>query len=388
MATVSLWQRTPRLDADVAIVGGGIIGTATAWALHRLDPTLRVAILEAERLAHGASGRNAGFLLLGTASDYASAVDAYGRDAARRIWAFTREAYEMAAEIGTRREVGFQATGSVLAAGTDAEADRLRRARTLMAEDGIESAWWDESDLDDRVAAVGFPGALFVPTGGAIDPARLVRALAEESGAEVVTGWRAEVVEAEGGRVRLGAVGGGEVVADRVLIATNAYLPQLLPELSPLVRPVRAQMLATAPTAPFLDVPVYSHDGYYYVRQRPDGRVLVGGARHLHVEEEVGYADATTEALQADLERYLAEHFPYWPGLPVERRWSGTMGFSPDGLPALGGVSGVDGAHVAVGFTGHGMGYALRFGLLAARTLLGRTDPAFDLFDAKRLPTP
>ena len=51
MATVSLWQRTPRLDADVAIVGGGIIGTATAWALHRLDPTLRVAILEAERLA-------------------------------------------------------------------------------------------------------------------------------------------------------------------------------------------------------------------------------------------------------------------------------------------------------------------------------------------------
>ena len=64
------------------------------------------------------------------------------------------------------------------------------------------------------------------------------------------------------------------------------------------------------------------------------------------------------------------------------------MGFSPDGLPALGGVSGVDGAHVAVGFTGHGMGYALRFGLLAARTLLGRTDPAFDLFDAKRLPTP
>ena len=388
MATVSLWQRTPCLDADVAIVGGGIIGTATAWALRRLDPDLRVAVLEAERLAHGASGRNAGFLLLGTASDYASAVDAYGRDAARRIWAFTREAYEMAAEVGARHDVSFQATGSVLAAGTDAEADRLRRARALLTEDGIETSWWDPSGLDDGVAAVGFPGALFVPTGGAIDPVQLVRALAEESGAEVVTGWRAEAVEADGGRGCLRAVGGGEAVAGRVLIATNAYLPQLLPELAPLVRPVRAQMLATAPTAPCLDVPVYSHDGAYYIRQRPDGRVLVGGARYLHAEEEVGYADVTTEALQADLERYLAEHFPELAGLPVERRWSGTMGFSPDGLPTLGAVPGVEGIHVAVGFTGHGMGYALRFGLLAARTLLGRTDPAFDLFDAKRFPTP
>ena len=366
MATASVWQRPPTLEADVAIVGGGVIGAATAWALRQLEPDLRVAIVEAERVAHGASGRNAGFVMLGTSSDYASAVEAYGREAARRIWTFTREAYEAVAEVGARHDVGFRATGSVVAAGAEAEAERLRQSRALLAEDGVETEWLDQADIDDEIAGLGFPGALLVPTGGVIDPARLVRALISESGAEVHVGWRAAAVEGEGGRVRVGAEGGGEVLAERALLAVNAWLPRLVPSLAETVRPVRAQMLATAPAAPTLDRPVYSHAGYYYVRQRADGRVLVGGARHLHREAEVGYDDLTTGALQKDLEAYLRGHFPALADLPVERRWSGTMGFSPDGLPVLGAVPDVPGAHFAAGFTGHGMGYALRFGRLAA----------------------
>lgn len=385
MATVSLWQRPPRIEADVAIVGGGVIGTATAWALRRLDPGLRVAILEAERLAHGASGRNAGFLLLGTASDYASAVEQYGRDAARRIWAFTAEAFRLAAEVGEAEDVGFVRTGSVIASADAPKTDRLHRAHRLLAEDDVQTAFLTGGEADRQIGGVGFSGALVVPEGGAIDPARLVRALARLSGAEVHENWRVAYVESEGGRVRLGAEGGGEVVADRVLVATNAYLPRLLPGLSPVVRPVRAQMLATAPAPPTLAAPVYSHEGYFYVRQRADGRVLLGGARHLHRDAEVGYEDATTEALQASLADYFATHFPSLAGVPVERRWSGTMGFSPDGLPVLGAVPGVPGAQFAAGFTGHGMGYALRFGLLAARVLVGESDDALDLFHADRL---
>ena len=143
-------------------------------------------------------------------------------------------------------------------------------------------------------------------------------------------------------------------------------------------------MLATAPAPPCVPTPVYSHDGFFYVRQRADGRVLVGGARHLHEADEVGYADATTPALQADLEGYLRTHVPALGPVAVERRWSGTMGFSPDGLPALGAVPGVPEALFAVGFTGHGMGYGLRFGDLIARTLLGQVDPAADLFRTPR----
>lgn len=377
--TASPWQR-PLADArfDVAVVGGGIIGAATAFALWEMRPDLRVAVVEAERLAHGASGRNAGFLLLGTHADYASAADAYGRDVARRVWAFTAEALELALAVP---EAGAQRTGSVLAAGTPDEARRLQRARDLMAQDGIEARW----DADARTGTRGFFGTLAVPDGGAVDPVRLVRALAARSRAALLEHTRVERLEAAGDGVRLVLCGGGEIRAERVLVATNARVPDLVPPLEGIVRPVRAQMLATAPVAPLLPAPVYSHDGFYYVRQTSDGHVLVGGARHRHQAAELGHDDRTTEALQADLEAYLGVHVPGAARAPVVRRWSGTMGFSPDGLPMLGDVPGVPGAVFAAGFTGHGMGYGLRFGRLAARRLLGEPDDADSLFDARRL---
>lgn len=382
--TASVWQQPPRLRADLVIVGGGVIGTATAWALRRLAPDRQILLLDAERLAHGASGRNAGFLLLGTHADYAAAVDAYGRERARRIWAFTSEAYRLASEIGTTHDVGFSATGSLLAAATQAEADRLKASRDLLADDGVPTTYQTGAELAAQ-SLLGFRGGLAIPEGGAIDPARLVRALATLSGAEVREGWRVEAVASEGAGVRLDLADGGRIDATQVFVAANAYLPRLVASLAPAVRPVRAQMLATAPQPPTLATPVYSHEGYYYVRQRPDGRVLVGGARHLHEADEVGYEDVTTEALQADLHAYLQQHLPALASAEVERRWSGTMGFSPDGLPSIGDVPGVPGAVWAAGFTGHGMGYALRFGVLAARRLLGLPDPDADLFDAGRL---
>lgn len=386
MATASPWQRPlESVRADVAIIGGGVIGTATAFWLRHLAPGLRVVILDAERLAHGASGRNAGFLLLGTHGDYASAVDAYGRDVARRTWQFTQENLSAITDELDATAIGLERTGSVLAAGSTDEAERLQRAQVLLAEDGVEAEWVGGSDVQRRIGAGGYHGALVVPEGGEMDPARLVRHLADRSGAEVREGWRVSDIEPGTDAVRLSGLGGGTVEAGRAVVCVNALLPQLLPDLAHLVRPVRAQMLATAPVAPVLSAPVYSHDGYYYLRQRADGRVLLGGARHLHEADEVGYEDATTDALQASLGDYLAAHLPLAARAPVERRWSGTMGFSPDGLPIVGDVPEVPGALFAAGFTGHGMGYGVRFGLLIARRLVGQADPATDLFSLDRL---
>lgn len=389
--TRSVWQAEAPpaagdlpIEADVVVVGAGIAGAATAWALSREAPEQRVVVLDAAGPAEGASGRNAGFLLLGTHADYASAVEAYGREAARSLWHLTRDNLDLACRLAGTSDVGLTLPGSLLAAGSVEEAERLRRSHALLTEDGVDAEWFGAEDAERRFGASYADGALWVRDGGAVDPVRLVRAALDASGAMVVAGPRVESVETDGDGVQLRLAGGATVRASRVAVCVNAWLPTLLPSLSSVVRPVRAQMLATAPVPTALRIPVYSHDGYFYARQRADGRILVGGARHLHREAEIGYEDAVTDALQADLEAYLAQHIPAAARAAVEQRWSGAMGFSPDALPIVGTVPGVPAATFVGGFTGHGMGFGLRVGVLAARHLLGRPDPAMPWLRADR----
>lgn len=370
----------------MAVVGGGIIGVSTAAAIRSLDPKVTVLLLEADRIGSGASGRNAGFVMPGTHTDYLTAADQYGEEVARRIWQFTLENITLVQELDAPA-IEFEATGSVLAAGDEEEARRLEHAAPLMTAVTDRVAYLDAPTLSRRTGSTGFHGGLAMGDGGVVNPVLLVQRLAARSGATVLENWPVDSISQAGDGWRVEGPG-GQVDADRVVLCANAYLPRLLSGAAHWVRPVRAQMLSTAPTDHFLNVPVYSHGGYFYMRQRRDGRILLGGARHLHRDVEVGYEDAVTEPLQADLEHYLALHFPQLAGLAVERRWSGTMGFSPDGLPVAGHVPHMPGVFAACGFTGHGMGYGLRFGQMMARLVLGLGDEAHNLFDVARLKRP
>lgn len=386
--TLSYWQREYResdAEYDVAVAGGGIIGCSTAYWLRQIEPGLRVAVVEAGRLASGASGRNAGFLLQGTSQDYHADVEGYGADTARRLWHFTRENRDLILTDLDRRAFDAEATGSLTVAGSEEENKRLQTVVSRMRADGAPVAYLPPHETNRRLHSQGFHGSLYVPSGAMVHPLQLVRHVAERSRAEVLEYHAVAGLDAQGEGVVL-ETSLRRIRARQVVLCLNAYLPRLLPELGRYVRPVRAQMLATAPAASrWLEVPAYSHEGYFYVRQLKGGEVLVGGARHLHEKEEVGYEDQTTPGLQADLERYLHEHFPQTKGVGVAQRWSGVMGFSPDGLPVIGAVPGLAGSFWAAGFTGHGMGYGFRFGRLMAEVALGVAHPeGYDLFTAER----
>lgn len=389
--TVSHWQAEPAPPpgaarnaggCDVAVVGGGIAGVSVAHWLRRLEPGLDVVVLEKDRLATGASGRNAGFLLQGTDADYATTVARLGRERARRLWKFTCETRDGLADALADADVGFEAAGSFTVAGDEAEAQRLRTSQRLLREDGVEAEYLVADTTNERLGSEGFLGALYVPAGAVLNPVRAVRALAERSGARLWEETGVLAIEPAGNGLHVTTTG-GMIEAGRVVVAVNAALPRLLPDLAGIVAPVRAQMLATEPVPRRLAWPLYSHEGYFYLRQMPTGEVLLGGARHLHREAEVGDEDATTQPLQADLEAYLRRHFPAL-AAPVTRRWSGTMGFSRDGLPAFGEAPDRPGAWWVGGFTGHGMGYGFRMGRTVAAAVLGHADPYADLFRADR----
>ncbi len=240
---------------------GDGVGAAAAWR-----PTSGSSLLEAERLAFGASGRNAGFLLLGTSSDYASAVDAYGREAARRIWAFTRAGLRAGrrGRCPARRRVP-----------GDGQRDRRRHRRrgrpsaplarapgprTASRPTGSTAA----APIGASSGRTGFPAPCVVPTGGAVDPARLVRALAAESGAAGRRGLaRRRRVERRGRRASASPPSAGErSCADRVLVATNALPARRSSRRWP-TSSVRCAPRCSRrrPAPPTLRAPVYSHDG-------------------------------------------------------------------------------------------------------------------------------
>jgi len=386
--TVSFWQEAHREQAtayDVVIVGGGIIGCSTAYWLGRQRPSLDVALLEAKTLGAGASGRNAGFVLQGTATDFLTDVERYGERTARRLWRFTRTSRDLLASELRGSAFGWESEGSLTVAGGPDEEERLRASVSHLRAAGAPVVFLDAEKTNDRLHATGLHGGLYVTTGGVVNPLRLVQHLAAESGADIRTHQPVERIDWGGSRATL-HTSDQQLSARQVVLAMGPTLPILVPSLSRFVRPVRAQMLATEPASTrSIPVPVYSHEGEFYVRQLGDGRVLVGGGRHHQRKAEDTAEDRTTPAVQAIIERYLNNFFPWSRSLSVQRRWSGTMGYSPDGRPVVGPVPEHPESVFATGFTGHGMGYGFRMGRLLAERICGTKCPeGYDLFAASR----
>lgn len=386
--SLSIWQkarRKRRFSYDVVIVGGGLVGCATAYWLQRQRSSLRVALLEARTLGAGASGRNAGFVLQGCQPDYQSDVDDYGEATARRLWNFTRSNRDLLESELRGSAFGWRSDGSLTVAGTTEEKERLRNGLSQLRSAGASVMYLDSEQVGTRLRADGFSGGLYFTTGAAVNPLQLVLHLAEEGGADLHTRLPVEGIEwrSQGAVLHTSEF---HVGARRVVLAMGPSLPEVVPDLSKMVRPVRAQMLATEPADEIhIPVPVYSHDGEFYVRQLDDGRVLAGGGRHRHQEAEETPEDATTPAVQATIERYLHTHFPWTQPLAIQQRWSGTMGFSPDGRPVVGRVPSHPKSVFATGFSGHGMGFGFRMGQLLADLVTGTPRPeGFDLFDASR----
>ena len=373
--TISFWQQADlgaEIECDLAIIGGGIVGVSTAYWIKKAAPRLRTVIIESRTTASGASGRNAGFLLQGTDANYATDVTRFGPEKARLLWSFTEENRQLIGSECSPERIDLNPSGSLLAAGSAEEATLLQKSAEHLRQEQIPVTSWSAQEVKERLGGV-FHGALYIDSGASINPVKLVRELAGTSGALLLEHHPVHAIDPQGDKTVI-YTRRRRILAERVCLTLNAYLPRLLPSTHHLIRPVRAQMLSTGPVTHWLPLPLYSHYGYYYIRQSLDGSVLVGGARHLFEKTEIGYDDRTTAPLQNALLSYFATHFPDKQTLSPTSRWSGTMAFTPDGLPIVSPLENAPDSLWAAGFNGHGMGYGFRFGRLLANLLTGAHD--------------
>lgn len=368
------------IEADVAIVGGGLSGVGAAHALR--DSGADVVLLEARTLASGASGRNAGFMLAGPAMPFGQACEQLGFEQASSIWRLTVENNRLMADLVDEYGIdcGFLRRGSMSLAIADEEMILLVAASRRLTDAGINACAVAPEDLPrpfDRLYA----GGIYYPGNGEINPGAFVRAVAAATRDSVRIFEGTSVMEIRPGEPHVLRTPDGEVRAHVVILATNAYTSRLLPD-APIV-PTRGQVVATAPldrtVVPF---PMYANHGYQYWRQTADGRLVVGGWRDLDIPTEVGPKERLHAGIHGALDAFC--HTVAGAQAVVANRWAGIMGFTPDALPLVGPLPAHEGMYLAAGYAGHGVSMALSCGGRVALQAIGQSSQLPVSFDPGR----
>jgi gamma-glutamylputrescine oxidase len=335
------------LHVDVAVVGAGFTGLATAYYVLQGFPTLRVAVFEACQVGAGASGRTGGLVLEDTAVGPLPGVEDC---------------------IATLHElVSTQNIPCDLQVGGCWEIGRLD------GHPGSPIQWADHGTLQV---------VHFIP-GGAFDPRKFLAGLAaivQQAGGHIfehapVTRWD----KASQGGIRLEA-GGKAVSAERVVFATNAFCLPLLGLQDWAGGVTIAVATEPLPDAAFDAVgwatrtPFYTLDQpYLWGRVTADGRALIGAGLVGRGEVENARVDGV-EAVQlfGRLEHRIRGLHPAFHQIRITHRWMGPICFTRNSKPIITSLDGDDRVLLATGYSGHGVALSVRVGTLLATALAGQ----------------
>ena len=387
-------------ECDLAIVGGGLSGLWAAVLAKESDPEGEVVLVEGDRIASGASGRNGGFLSSFLTHGAANGMARFPEEMPKlellglENFAATREALER-----HRIDCGFEATGDLDVAVEPHEVAWLNEeARTLRAL-GHEVELLDRDRARSEVHSPIYEGALWRRSGAAIvDPARLCWGLArvaDEAGVRVHEHSAVDGLERAGAGVVL-RLASGRLRARRALLATSAF-PGLVAPIRRRVVPVYDYVLVTEP----LDGEWRSMIGwanrqgigdvanrFHYYRLTADDRILWGGYDAVYnFGNGMGARFEQREESFARLATHFFTAFPQLEGVRFTHRWGGAIDASSRFFAFYG--TALDGrVAYTVGHTGLGVG-ASRFGASVGLDLLhGRETEATRLRAVRSKPLP
>jgi glycine/D-amino acid oxidase-like deaminating enzyme len=373
------------LRADLVVVGGGLTGLWAALLAKEEDPAREIVLLEGERIAFGASGRNGGFMDASLTHGIENGV-ARWPDEMPQLERLGRENFAAIKEAVDRHriEAGFEETGELAFATEPHQAEWLPEIVETARRYGWRAEAWSGERARREVRSPTYHGAVHLPDGRAVvDPARLAWGLAEaagESGVSIHEGSDVIALEPDGAGV-IAATNAGRVRARRAILATSAF-PPLVKAIRRYVVPVYDYVLVTEPLGAERRQAVGWHgrqgltdlaNQFHYYRLTSDDRVLWGGYDAVynfrngmgpHLDER----PATFELLAT----HFFETFPQLEGVRFTHRWGGAIDtcsrFAVMFGRALGGR-----AVYAVGYTGLGVA-ASRFGARVALDLADGRD--------------
>lgn len=364
---------------DVAIIGAGFTGLSAARSLAKAG--VSVAVLEADHVGAGASGRNGGHLNNGLAHGYASAKAQLGETRAHALYKAYDHSIDVIEDIVKTEGIqcDFRRAGKLKLASKPSHVEGMKaNFELLQTEVDPETRWLDRSDLTSQVGSDGFHGAILFEKSAMIHMGRYVTGLAtaaQRHGAKI---WERAPVTARvktqtGWRL---ATSRGDLTADRIIAATGAYSGQV--KTAPLgyfrkrIIPVGSFIIATRPLSdaeaemamPGNRTCVTSLNIGNYFRLSPDNRLIFGGRARFSADSNQ-QSDAKSGAI---LRKSLAQIFPQLSNIDIDYCWGGLVGMSKDRFPRAGEA---DGMLYGMGYSGHGAQFSTLLGQMLANKALG-----------------
>jgi gamma-glutamylputrescine oxidase len=382
VATANVWETQPALtgeaQCDICVIGGGFTGLSAALAC--AEKGMSVMLLEAQTIGFGASGRNGGQLIPGLRWSMREIDAGFGRARAQAIFDLAWGASNRVQNRITKHDIKCDVvTGHLEAAYKPKHFNDMQaEAEFLSKEFGWDSVRVVQpADMDQHIRGGDYHGGVYDHKGGHFHPLNYTLGLAR---AAIGAGVRIHEHSPVSAYSDTGPNGvqivtkGADVNAKHIIVATDAWIGNIAPDLGRYTIPIMNYNIATAPL-PDADALLPSNaavaDSRFvlnYFRLSADKRMIFGGGEK--------YMQTPPADIGAFVRKHMAEVFPSIAHVPIEYAWGGKVAVTSNRLPHMGRNGNVFHAH---GFSGHGAMITTLAGELMAEAVAG-TMERFDVF--------
>lgn len=366
-------------EADVAIIGGGFTGIASAYFLKQRFPKKRIIVLESEFIGFGSSGRNSGMatnLLGGNVSDL---IKRKGLEETTKLHRLAAQSIALVEELIGEHGIDcdFEKNGSLAVAETEKEIRVLEKLAGAYDEIGATAIWLEGEKARDRFGGSRILAALRIPDEGMLNPAKFLRGMkraAESLGVEVYEHSRCAHIEP--GPVMSLYTSGGLVKAESIIMATNAYsdplglfrhkvLPFYVYDI--VTEPLTQSQMDALHLPGRENIAGTKHLGWG-LRFTADNRILFTeiDAFYFHnIDRDYSHHPGEYQSHY----KLMIKKFPFLKGIKVTHQWGGRVGMTFDFLPSVGCMGKHRNIYYSVAYNGYGLAFSQLAGKMLAQLM-------------------
>jgi gamma-glutamylputrescine oxidase len=347
---------------DLIVIGAGLTGLFTSLFFKRNYPEKKILVLDRGYYPDGASTRNAGFACFGSAGELLDDLaNEHEEEVLQRLHSRYRGLQKLRKEMGDTSLRYEQPGGYELFTNPDAFSAVMNRL-------DLFNDWMVQISGQQNVyTAANYEGydAIYCNLEGRINSGSFIRHLIHKvEAAGVQIRWNSKVESLLENRVILGS--GMQLETEKILLATNGFTSELLPEAG--IKPARGYIMVTRPVDQLKWKGIFHFDrGYYYFRDLPGDRLLLGGARNF----DKGAEETTSREINPEIRSHLISFASDILHLPedweIEHEWTGTMGFGSTKTPGCSKIN--DHLYMAAGLSGMGVAIGTDLAERTARLL-------------------